>query len=129
MEREPLYVALGDSTGTGVGAQSGGGYPERLVRLLRARLRLRLRGLRALSLALRAASRLALSGGGALAEISTRAKDLGYRCWRIESPLFNPDNFNRRENDIFNGQGAFALLAIPEEVEVNLGLDQYAELD
>ena len=40
MEREPLYVALGDSTGTGVGAVSGGGYPERLVRLLRARLRL-----------------------------------------------------------------------------------------
>ena len=40
MEREPLYVALGDSTGTGVGAQSGGGYPERLVRLLRSRLRL-----------------------------------------------------------------------------------------
>ena len=40
MERESLYVALGDSTGTGVGAQSGGGYPERLVGLLRARLRL-----------------------------------------------------------------------------------------
>ncbi|TMA20165.1 MAG: SGNH/GDSL hydrolase family protein [Deltaproteobacteria bacterium] len=40
MERELLYVALGDSTGTGAGAQSGGGYPERLVRLLPARLRL-----------------------------------------------------------------------------------------
>jgi acyl-CoA thioesterase-1 len=31
-----LYVALGDSTGVGVGAQDGGGYPERLVRLLPA---------------------------------------------------------------------------------------------
>ena len=31
---------MGDSTGTGVGAQSGGGYPERLVRLLSPRLRL-----------------------------------------------------------------------------------------
>ena len=30
-----LYVALGDSTGFGVGARSGGGYPERLLRRLR----------------------------------------------------------------------------------------------
>jgi len=32
---EPLYVALGDSTAVGVGADSGGGYPERLVGKLR----------------------------------------------------------------------------------------------
>jgi len=31
-----LYVALGDSTGVGVGAPQGGGYPERLARLLPA---------------------------------------------------------------------------------------------
>jgi lysophospholipase L1-like esterase len=31
---ELLYVALGDSTAVGVGARSGGGYPERLVRKL-----------------------------------------------------------------------------------------------
>jgi lysophospholipase L1-like esterase len=30
-----LYVALGDSTGLGVGARAGGGYPERLPRRLR----------------------------------------------------------------------------------------------
>jgi lysophospholipase L1-like esterase len=30
-----LYLALGDSTGLGVGAREGGGYPDRLVRLLR----------------------------------------------------------------------------------------------
>jgi lysophospholipase L1-like esterase len=30
-----LYVALGDSTAVGIGAQSGGGYPERLVAKLR----------------------------------------------------------------------------------------------
>ena len=30
---EPIYLALGDSTG--VGARSGGGYPDRLLRLLR----------------------------------------------------------------------------------------------
>jgi|SRR5438067_4533321 len=34
--RESIHLALGDSTGTGVGASSGGGYPERLCSLLRA---------------------------------------------------------------------------------------------
>jgi lysophospholipase L1-like esterase len=29
-----VYLALGDSTGVGVGAPSGGGYPQRLLRLL-----------------------------------------------------------------------------------------------
>ena len=40
MTPDPLYVALGDSTAAGVGAQSGGGYPERLVARLQSRLRL-----------------------------------------------------------------------------------------
>ena len=35
MVNEPVYLALGDSTGVGVGARSGGGYPDRLLRLLR----------------------------------------------------------------------------------------------
>lgn len=35
MTTEAIYLALGDSTGVGVGASSGGGYPERLLRLLR----------------------------------------------------------------------------------------------
>lgn len=34
MSNEPTYVALGDSTGAGVGALSGGGYPERLLHRL-----------------------------------------------------------------------------------------------
>ena len=44
MTRPPLtYVALGDSTGVGVGARAGGGYPARLVvRLAGAGLPLRL---------------------------------------------------------------------------------------
>jgi lysophospholipase L1-like esterase len=32
--KDLLYVALGDSTGVGVGAPSGGGYPDRLLRML-----------------------------------------------------------------------------------------------
>lgn len=35
MPTEEIYLALGDSTGVGVGARSGGGYPDRLLRLLR----------------------------------------------------------------------------------------------
>jgi lysophospholipase L1-like esterase len=35
--REQTYVALGDSTGVGVGAHSGGGYPDRLLRRLHSR--------------------------------------------------------------------------------------------
>ena len=34
---ESFYVALGDSTGVGVGARTGGGYPDRLLRRLSAR--------------------------------------------------------------------------------------------
>jgi acyl-CoA thioesterase-1 len=34
---ETVYVALGDSTGVGVGARSGGGYPDRLLRRLSVR--------------------------------------------------------------------------------------------
>jgi len=38
-----------------------------------------------------------------------------YRCWRIVTPLFNSENFNRREVDLFAGRFSQALLGIPEE--------------
>jgi hypothetical protein len=44
----------------------------------------------------------------------------GYRCWRVETPLFIADNFNRRRENAFGGQTAFAVLAIPEELEIEL---------
>ena len=47
---------------------------------------------------------------------------LGYRCWRMETPLFSPDNFNRRTDDIFCGKDAIALIAIPEELDVDIDL-------
>lgn len=37
VRRDLLYVALGDSTAVGVGAFSGGGYPERIVARVRQR--------------------------------------------------------------------------------------------
>jgi tetratricopeptide (TPR) repeat protein len=48
---------------------------------------------------------------------AARAKDFGYRCWSVETPLFSPSNFNRRTDDIFAGGTALAMLALPEELE------------
>lgn len=49
--------------------------------------------------------------------LGDRVKALGYRCWRGETKLFNTDNFNRREHDIFEGRGVQTILGIPEEEE------------
>jgi hypothetical protein len=54
---------------------------------------------------------------GALGHLTRRARDFGYCCWRMDTPLFNPGNFNRREADIFSGRRSLALLAVPEEIE------------
>jgi hypothetical protein len=62
---------------------------------------------------------------GAQAE---RAKAFSYRCWRLETALFNAANFNRRDTDIFAGRKALALLAIPEETDVDIALDQCVEI-
>jgi FkbM family methyltransferase len=61
----------------------------------------------------------------ALAALATR---FGYRCWRVEAPLFNPRNFNQRGADIFAGEIALALLAVPEETEVVVIPDGCTEL-
>jgi hypothetical protein len=42
----------------------------------------------------------------------------------MDTALFNPANFNRRETDIFSGRTALALLAIPEEIDVDITLDE-----
>jgi Flp pilus assembly protein TadD len=54
-------------------------------------------------------------------------KAIGYRCWRMETPLFNPCNFNRRSDDIFSGRKAIALIAMPEEFEVDIDLNTCVE--
>jgi tetratricopeptide (TPR) repeat protein len=50
-----------------------------------------------------------------LRELADTARDFGYRSWPIATNLFSPDNFNRRNDDRFNGRRAFTLLALPEE--------------
>jgi FkbM family methyltransferase len=64
----------------------------------------------------------------ALTELARRAQAFSYRCWRMETALFNPENFNRRGTDIFSGRTALALLAIPEEIDVDIALDECVEL-
>ena len=63
-----------------------------------------------------------------LSDLVTSAKDHGYRTWRSEVTLFNPENFNRREEDIFGGRKALALLGVPEEAEVHMTVDGCIEL-
>jgi hypothetical protein len=52
--------------------------------------------------------------------LADRVREFGYRTWRVATPLFNPDNFHRIREDIFAGREIVALLAIPEEVHVDL---------
>jgi len=64
----------------------------------------------------------------AMMDLAARVKEFGYRCWRVESPLFNPHNFNRRDADIFNAETALAMVAIPEEVDAVIAVEGCVEL-
>ena len=55
-----------------------------------------------------------------LHELAGHVRRFSYRCWRVETRLYDTNNFNRRPADIFDGRTALALLAIPEEHTVDL---------
>jgi hypothetical protein len=42
--------------------------------------------------------------------------------------LLSRNNFNRGEADIFSGQAALAMLAIPEEADLDIDLDRCVEI-
>jgi tetratricopeptide (TPR) repeat protein len=66
---------------------------------------------------------LAANDAGNVATLADHVKQFGYRCWRMSAPLFNPENFARREPDVFPANGtASALLAVPEETDVEMEL-------
>ena len=71
---------------------------------------------------------VAAADEAALTALASRVQEFSYRCWRMDIALFNPQNFNRRDTDIFCGRRALALLAIPEEIEVDVALDQCVEI-
>ena len=71
---------------------------------------------------------VSLPTADALSRLGERLREFGYRRWRLETPLFNSQNFNRHEVDVFAGRKAWTLLAIPEEIEVDVALDGCVEL-
>jgi tetratricopeptide (TPR) repeat protein len=71
---------------------------------------------------------LAAADAALLGTLAEQVKAFSYRCWRLETALFNAANFNRRDADIFAGRKALALLAIPEEVDVDMALDECVEI-
>lgn len=60
--------------------------------------------------------------------LAERLKLFGYQCWQTSTPLFNPDNFYRHDQDVFSGREARAILAIPEEIDVDVALDGCVEV-
>ncbi len=77
---------------------------------------------------LRPALWLACGDDAALAQVALAAKSFGYRCWRHQSTLFDSRNYYRRAEDIFAGRAALAVLAFPEEVDVDVALPGCVEL-
>jgi hypothetical protein len=71
---------------------------------------------------------VSLPTADALNDHANHLREFGYRCWRLETPLFNPENFNRHDLDVFSGRRAWTLLAIPEEIDVDVALDGCVEL-
>jgi len=71
---------------------------------------------------------LHISDAPSSAPIADDVKQFGYRCWRVDAPLFDVDNFNRQDRDLLQGVVAYALLAFPEERDVGASLDGCPEL-
>jgi len=51
-----------------------------------------------------------------------------YRCWTTTTPLFDPQNFNRRTDDIFDGRLYTSVLGAPKESNVAVRLEDCEEL-
>lgn len=56
-------------------------------------------------------------------------RDCGYGLWDFSAPLFDPENYNRRDEDIFDGRCARGTLGIPEEINVDVELDCCSVVD
>jgi tetratricopeptide (TPR) repeat protein len=77
---------------------------------------------------LRPALFIAAEDSSSVEKLAAELKAFGYRCWCMETPLFNPGNFNRRDTDIFDGEVALAIVAIPEEVDIPIASDHCVEI-
>jgi tetratricopeptide (TPR) repeat protein len=87
-----------------------------------------IRGAQATIWRLRPGLFIAFDDARALATAAAHARDLGYACWRLETPLFNPGNFNRHADDVFAGRTSLALIGVPEESEFEVPLEGCSRL-
>jgi len=71
---------------------------------------------------------VAASDGEMLNALAIRARDSGYQTFKVETPLFNAHNFNVRSMNVLEGKTSLALLAIPEETEVDVSLEHCVRL-
>jgi tetratricopeptide (TPR) repeat protein len=71
---------------------------------------------------------LAAGGEDMLDELVASVRAAGYAAFRMETPLFRSDNFNRSTKDMFHGKTALALLAVPEETEIDVSLERCVKL-
>src|SRR5439155_1197158 len=62
----------------------------------------------------------------AVDEIAASLRASGYRCFRTDTPLFNPQNFYRRTDDVFAGRVSATVLGFPEEHEMGDNLPALA---
>jgi tetratricopeptide (TPR) repeat protein len=59
-----------------------------------------------------------------LPRLADSLRDFGYVAFQATTPLFNPENFNGCELDVFGGKTRSALLAVPEELELSYRMTQ-----
>jgi tetratricopeptide (TPR) repeat protein len=71
----------------------------------------------------------AVAREGDLARVAGLLRDFGYHCWRADTPRFRAANFNRRDDDVFDGAVVHAVLAVPEESVANPPLAGLAPLN
>jgi tetratricopeptide (TPR) repeat protein/precorrin-6B methylase 2 len=71
---------------------------------------------------------VAARDGEMLNALATRARDSGYQAFKIETPLFNAHHVNLRAMNVFEGKTSLAILAIPEETEVDVSLEHCVRL-
>jgi hypothetical protein len=76
----------------------------------------------------RPAIMIAATGEDAMQAAETTVADFGYHCMRFDFPLFDPGNFNRRTNDIFDGRKGIALFALPEELDLQFLRSQWMRI-
>jgi FkbM family methyltransferase len=60
--------------------------------------------------------------------VAARMRTFGYRSWLHRAPVFNSENFNLTDRDLFQGATALAVVAVPEETDLARPLHLCSEM-